>query len=101
MIKILNPVNMSEVLKSKKLLIDFWAPWCLTCRMNMPIFEEVSNQILDVEFYKGNIVEFEKFREVFNLVTLPTFIYFENGREIERQTGYRDHSAILQILRKS
>lgn len=101
MIKVLNPANMKEVLKSEKLLIDFWAPWCLTCRMNMPIFEEVSNQFYDVEFFKGNIVEFEKFRKEFNLVTLPTFIYFENGKEIERHTGYRDYSAILQMLRKS
>ncbi|OGW75098.1 MAG: thioredoxin [Omnitrophica bacterium RBG_13_46_9] len=78
-----------EVLSSKiPVLVDFWAEWCMPCRMIAPIIAELSKD------YKGKVkiakVDVDNNAELateLQILSIPVLILFRNGREIARITG--------------
>ncbi|MDR2709326.1 MAG: thioredoxin [Elusimicrobiota bacterium] len=79
----------SEVYESDKLtIVDFWAPWCGPCRMLSPILDEID------AFYKGKIKickvntdQCQKLAVEFSVSTIPTVLFFKNGKQCDRFVG--------------
>ena len=89
----------SEVLKSdKKVLVDFWAPWCGPCRMVVPIVEEIADERDDIKVCKINVDEEGDIASQFGIMSIPTLMVFENGKVINTSTGARPKDDILALL---
>ena len=87
----------AEVLKSSTLvLIDFWAPWCGPCRVMSPILEEISNEIDPSKLKIGacNVDNSPKTPQEYGVMTVPTFIFFKDGKEIDRLSGSMTKEAL-------
>ena len=85
----LNEKNFEEeVLKSTKpVLIDFWASWCGPCKMMSPVIDEIADDLKgEVKVCKINIDEEQSLAVKYNVMSIPTFIVFKNGKE-ERRVG--------------
>ena len=71
-----------EVLKSdKKVLVDFWASWCGPCRMLSPIIDEIAKETDKVKVGKVNVDEESDLATQFAVMSIPTLILFENGKD--------------------
>ena len=89
----------SEVLNSeKKVLLDFWAPWCGPCRMVVPIVEEIADERPDIKVGKINVDEEVELASQFGIISIPTLIVIENGKIVNQAMGARPKDAILAML---
>lgn len=78
-----------EVLKSDQpVLVDFWAEWCMPCRMLAPTIEELAEE------YKGKVkigkLDTDASREApmqFGISAIPTVILFNNGEVVQTFVG--------------
>lgn len=89
----------SEVLNSeKKVLLDFWAPWCGPCRMVVPIVEEIADERPDIKVGKINVDEEVELASQFGIMSIPTLVVMENGKIVGQAMGARPKNAILAML---
>ena len=89
----------NEVVRSdKKVLLDFWAPWCGPCQMVLPIIEEIAAERPDIKVGKVNVDEEMALARQFRVMSIPTLVVLENGEVINKAVGARDKAAILDLL---
>ena len=89
-----------EVLKSDKpVIVDFWATWCMPCKMLAPTVEEIANE------YKGkykiaklNIDDAMDVATNLSVMNIPTLIFFSNGQEVARVVGAASKRDILKKI---
>ena len=92
--------NFQEIVVNadKKVLLDFWAPWCGPCRMVLPVVEEIAEEREDIVVGKVNVDEQPELANQFGVMTIPTLIVFEKGQEIQRSVGAKNKKAILNMV---
>ena len=89
----------SEVLISeKKVLLDFWAPWCGPCRMVVPIVEEIADERPDIKVGKINVDEEAELASQFGIMSIPTLVVIENGKIVNQTMGAKPKDEILAML---
>ena len=96
----INHLNFhDEVIRSdKKVLLDFWAPWCGQCRMVSPVIDEIAAERTDIKVGKINVDQEPEIAQRFGVMSIPTLLVMENGRVIHQSAGARPKAAILSML---
>ena len=80
-------------------LLDFFAEWCMPCKMFAPILDKVAEKIGDsAVIAKVNVDEAEAVAMEYQVASIPTIILFKNGVEAERHVGARSAGEVLNLL---
>lgn len=79
----------AEVLKSAEpVAVDFWATWCMPCKMIAPIIEDISREYRGrCKVAKLNIDDATEIATRFGVMNIPTVILFKDGAEFTRIVG--------------
>ena len=86
--------NFKELIK-EKVLVDFYANWCGPCKMLAPELERATS---NVKVVKVDVDEFETLAREYGVMSIPTLILFENGKEIKRTIGFMDKDKIEKFV---
>ncbi len=88
-----------EVINSdKRVLVDFWAEWCGPCRMLGPVIEKLAEERTDVKIGKLNVDAEQELAQRYSVMTIPTVIVFENGKELSRSVGLVSKEKLEEML---
>ncbi|MFH0896141.1 MAG: thioredoxin [Bacteroidota bacterium] len=80
-------------------LVDFWASWCMPCKMMAPVLNEVANEAQEqVKICKLNIEENSRMASHYGVRSIPTILLFRNGKEVSRIVGVKSKEYLLQQL---
>ena len=89
----------NEIMDSEKtVLLDFWAPWCASCRMVVPVIEEIAGERPDIKVGKINVDEQPELASEFSIMSIPTLVVMKNGKIVQQVSGARPKKAILEML---
>ncbi|MGE4276241.1 MAG: thioredoxin [Lawsonibacter sp.] len=95
-----NQASFDQALSEGKLMmVDFWADWCGPCRMLGPVIEDLAGQYGEkVVVGKVNVDEEQELAIRYGVMSIPTVIFFKDGKEIERKVGVMPAGAFTQVL---
>ena len=81
------------------MMVDFWASWCGPCKMAAPIIESVSNEYEGRAIVgKVNTDDEQELAMRYGIMSIPTVLFFKDGREVERKVGVMSGDSYKAVL---
>ena len=94
--------NFAGFTQSGIVVVDYWAPWCGPCIKMKPVYEKVAQEFAGAaQFGALNVDENPKTSEKFNIRSIPTFIIYKNGKEVDRVIGGLSSEALAERIKNN
>lgn len=89
-----------EVLKSSiPVIVDFWASWCMPCKMMSPVMDEIEKELNGkLKVCKVNIDEERDLAIKYEVMSIPTFLVFKEGKVVNKSVGVQDKKEIISLI---
>lgn len=92
----------AEVLDSPlPVLVDFWAEWCVPCKMIAPAVDELAKQYDGkLKVGKVNVDDEGDLAAQYGILSIPTLLLFKGGQMVRQQVGAVPRSAIETLVKE-
>lgn len=93
--------EFNSIIEEGVTLVDFFAVWCGPCKMLAPIVEEISEEYEGkVKVCKVDVDEIDALAYKYGIRSIPTLMYFKDGKLKDTVVGFQDKKSICDSLNK-
>jgi thioredoxin 1 len=97
----LSDTNFQAQVKNGVVLVDFWASWCMPCKMMAPVLNETAEGIgSTAKIAKLDVDANHESSAKYGVRSIPTLILFKNGKEVNRFVGVKTKDFLLKEISK-
>ena len=82
-------------------VVDFWASWCGPCRRLAPLFDELAQEMPDVEFVKVDVDAEPGLAQRFGVTSIPTIQLFHRGELVGSQVGASGKAQLRETIERT
>ena len=102
MVEVTDGTFEKEIVKSDTpAIVDFWAEWCVPCKMMEPVVHEVAKELDGkVKIGKINVDENTKTATNLTVMNIPALVFFKDGREAGRLVGVVSKKDLLKKIKE-
>ena len=80
--------EFDDFVKDGKVMIDFFADWCMPCTMMSPIVEDMAEKFKGkIKIAKVNVSDSSKIAQKFNVNSIPNFTFLKDGKVVDQIIG--------------
>lgn len=89
-----------EVLQAElPVIVDFWADWCMPCKMVAPILDQMSEEYEGkLKIGEVNVDEQGELAGRYNVVSIPTLLVFKDGEVVQQQIGAAPRDRLEKLV---
>ena len=100
MVTAITDANFAEKTKDGLVLIDFWAVWCGTCRMQTPILEKLAEEVHEDELkiFKMDVDANPATPAEFGIMSIPTLLFKKDGQVVKKLVGVHSKDQLKAIV---
>ncbi|GAP43887.1 thioredoxin [Lentimicrobium saccharophilum] len=101
--KIITLTDKNFLSQTKKglVLVDFWAEWCMPCKVMGPVLNELAeDENFKAVVAKLNVDHYQPVSQQFGIRGIPTIILFKNGKEVDRIVGIKPKDFLIKQVNK-
>ena len=94
--------NFESEVKSSDVpvLLDFWADWCMPCKMVAPVLEELSTEYDGkLKIGKVDVDQNQELASQYNVVSIPTLLLMKDGEVVKQQVGAVPRAQIEELIK--
>jgi len=103
------PIHIKSVAQFEQYLerpepavVDFWATWCVPCKMMAPIFERVSRQFKgQANFLKVNTEDLGAISNSFGIRSIPTMVILLNSEVVDSHVGVVADGSLVKMTQRA
>ena len=81
-----------------KVIIKFWGPGCINCKMMEPTMKQLEGEYPDIKFQSVNIAEQEELAEKYEIQSLPTLVFLKNDKVVAKMVGLKPKSLVVKKI---
>ena len=98
--EILNKEGFNKAINSGDyVLVDFFATWCMPCKMLAPIVESVAKEYSGkMKFAKVDIDQEEDLAREYDIYSVPSLLLFKDGKKVDMSLGYKSADELKEFL---
>lgn len=98
----LNTSSFGDFIKTDlPVVVDFWADWCMPCRIMAPVMEELAKVYAGKALFgKVDVDENSQIASRYGIMSIPHFLIFKNGALVEKIVGAVGRGPLENALKK-
>lgn len=100
MVEKVTSIDFNDVIKEGLTLVDFYATWCMPCKMLAPNVEKVSEEINSVKFIKVDTDEAMDLAMKYGISAIPALFLFKDGQVVDKSVGFVSENEIKDLIKK-
>ena len=99
MITYLKNENVKDLIKDKKVIIDFYADWCMPCNMLGENLEELIEEDKTINIVKVNVDQHPELAREYGGMSIPLLCLYNNNKLEKKHVGFMEKEDIIEWLK--